>query len=745
MDRDENHLREEIARLEEAVADLEERVRDLERFSQMPARPQRLVAQPRPVAPFQMVPPPPAPPPPAPPRRLSLDLPHLSSELEVIIGTSWLNRLGVIAIIASAAYFLKYSFDNQWIGPAGRVALTCLLGLALLLAGDWYQRRRLSVFAQGLSGGGLAALFFAVYAAFAIYRLIGFVPAFALMVLTTVASVVLATRYNSMAIATLGLIGGFLTPLLLGGDATASTGPTGPVSPGLYLYFLLLAGGAYVLTMRRRWWRFGGVGLAAAFLVPIVVGTSGTPHPSAATVYFLLITLGTLLLSLSFNAVRMAWTALAGGFLLSQLGGAYGVNAMAGLAYFGVITVASTIVALRRDWRNVAVAATVAGTLITFIIQPKPVIVGFVYLAVIAAVALLATVRRNWTWTDLIVVLSTGYSATALASNLPLTTVQAQSIAGVALLFVLFSLTLSLNSRDRTEARLLSVIVAAALAAWQLFQILGPQARDALALAAIVLALYHVVLARALMRRGLPQLTLLLLLGLALTFLTIAIPLKLRQEAIPLAWTVEGAALAWAAARTGNTWVGRAAGVVGLVAAARLLMIETPAISSGGLILTGPGLAFAAGIAGLAIQARFLRRLAWNTPEDRYIAPGLGALAAALLLWWGGWEIDGGFERASPGFAQTSGAKQATLSAWFTLYGFALVVIGIWRDLAAVRWAGIGLLAVTVFKVFFIDLSAVAVVFRILSLMILGALLLAASLAYSRYRARLAGGRAGGP
>src|SRR5260221_6958944 len=45
-----------------------------------------------------------------------------SQDLEGTIGKLWLNRIGIVAILIGVAYFLKYAFDNGWIGPGGRVA-----------------------------------------------------------------------------------------------------------------------------------------------------------------------------------------------------------------------------------------------------------------------------------------------------------------------------------------------------------------------------------------------------------------------------------------------------------------------------------------------------------------------------------------------------------------------------------------------------------------------------------------------
>ncbi|MFA7061274.1 MAG: hypothetical protein WC156_10695 [Pedobacter sp.] len=45
------------------------------------------------------------------------------SSLENAIGTRWIGRIGVLAILFGVAFFLKYSFDNKLIGETGRVVL----------------------------------------------------------------------------------------------------------------------------------------------------------------------------------------------------------------------------------------------------------------------------------------------------------------------------------------------------------------------------------------------------------------------------------------------------------------------------------------------------------------------------------------------------------------------------------------------------------------------------------------------
>src|ERR1041385_4909615 len=43
-----------------------------------------------------------------------------TADLEGTIGKLWLNRVGIFALLFGVAFFLKYAFDNNWIGPIPR-------------------------------------------------------------------------------------------------------------------------------------------------------------------------------------------------------------------------------------------------------------------------------------------------------------------------------------------------------------------------------------------------------------------------------------------------------------------------------------------------------------------------------------------------------------------------------------------------------------------------------------------------
>ena len=80
------------------------------------------------------------------------------------------------------------------------------------------SQRGWRVFAQILTAGGIVLLYLSTYAAFGYYHLVGQKTAFVFLALLIAEAAVLSLRYNAPAIATMALVGGFLTPLLLRSD-----------------------------------------------------------------------------------------------------------------------------------------------------------------------------------------------------------------------------------------------------------------------------------------------------------------------------------------------------------------------------------------------------------------------------------------------------------------------------------------------------------------------------------------------
>jgi uncharacterized membrane protein len=136
-------------------------------------------------------------------------------QLELIIGRRWLGWVAVLLIFAAAVFFLKYAFENRWIGELGRVTLGVVVGLALVWGGYLHHRKRWRYLCQVLTAGGITILYLSIYGAFGYYHLIDQRSAFVFLAIVVAEAHLLAVAYNAPSICVMALAGGFLIPLLL--------------------------------------------------------------------------------------------------------------------------------------------------------------------------------------------------------------------------------------------------------------------------------------------------------------------------------------------------------------------------------------------------------------------------------------------------------------------------------------------------------------------------------------------------
>ena len=167
-------------------------------------------------------------------------------EWEALIGGKLLNRIGALALILAVGFFLKYAIDQDWITETARLVIGAVVGLACLFLAYRTAKRGFQVFAQGLVGAGIAILYLTVYASFNFYAQVSQPVAFVLMAAVTVLAFLQAFRYNALAVSLLGLLGGFLTPILLHTDQ--------PNVPGLFTYLFVLDLGLLGVVVRRDKW-----------------------------------------------------------------------------------------------------------------------------------------------------------------------------------------------------------------------------------------------------------------------------------------------------------------------------------------------------------------------------------------------------------------------------------------------------------------------------------------------------------
>jgi uncharacterized membrane protein len=181
----------------------------------------------------------------APPLHRSKARSSSALDLETLIGGRWFNRIGIVALIGAVTYFLKYAFDNNWIGPSGRVAIGILLGAAMLPWSHWLLQRGYAYFSEGIAGLGAVVLYLSIWAGCQYYKLFSLDVGFAAMIVITAGMVAVALGRNSQRIALLSLIGGFLTPVLV------SEGKDAQVV--LFTYLLILGAGLLMIEIRRDW------------------------------------------------------------------------------------------------------------------------------------------------------------------------------------------------------------------------------------------------------------------------------------------------------------------------------------------------------------------------------------------------------------------------------------------------------------------------------------------------------------
>jgi len=141
-----------------------------------------------------------------------------ANDIESMIGRRWVGWAAVSLILFATAFFLKYAFENRWIGEVGRVTIGIAGGVLMTSLGFRYFKRGWRVFAQILTGGGVVLLYLSAYAAFGYYHLVPQKAAFVFLAILIAEAAALAVLYEAPAIAIMALVGGFLTPLLLHSD-----------------------------------------------------------------------------------------------------------------------------------------------------------------------------------------------------------------------------------------------------------------------------------------------------------------------------------------------------------------------------------------------------------------------------------------------------------------------------------------------------------------------------------------------
>ena len=216
-----------------------------------------------------------------------------------MIGGNLFNYIGAVALFFGLAFLLKYAIDNNWITPPLRVLCGYVIGIGLLFTGYHFHRKGLPIFAQGVIGAGVAVCYLCGFAAYVpavvgsphAAPMVSYPLAFVLMSLAALLAFQQSLRYDALAIALLGWVGGLLTPFILHSGHAGLT--------GLYLYLLFFtAGMVAIAAVKAKWLVLEPMTLCAVYLIYLIFSywypskvLAPASHPLASTLFLLALAL----------------------------------------------------------------------------------------------------------------------------------------------------------------------------------------------------------------------------------------------------------------------------------------------------------------------------------------------------------------------------------------------------------------------------------------------------------------------
>jgi uncharacterized membrane protein len=700
--------------IEERLDDLTRRIAQLEAKADRAPRRARVVPGPRLPRPI---------PRPAPLEQLRGRVAsHHWGGFEDLLGGRVLAWVGGVAVLLGLALLFAVAVSNGWIGETARVALGAAASAGLLALGIWlHERKARTDAARAAVATGVAGAFLTLTVATQVYELLPSLLGALLAVAIGALVTALALRWESRGVAALGILGGLAAPVLAGADYDAGT---------VAILFVTLAAAALVL-LRQRWawlalaafllatpqWLlflfeldsplavlatlacFGGLGVVLAVGHDVRALTERLAAPPA----FLL----------ALNAIVVGG---AGWFALELL--SEPTLAKLWLAALAVAHAAVGLAALRSAAgeegasSEVAAGGARAG-------EGRPRISRDLGLLALTLGVLFADVAFALSVDGVLLTLGWTAAGVGFATLLRCSgrDEHARLLTGGGLgMHVALGLGTALTVDDTR----------AVLAGDETLSIAGLTATAMLAAGCLTSARI-VGPARRVWRTLLDATGLL-----ALALLT---ALALDGEVLALAWVVQALALTAVARRYEDRLA--ACGALGFLAlaAAHALVYEAPPVA----LVTGldqPLIAIAslAGLAGVALIAA--RRLPTLHPLQRPLLLGFAALA---LIYLASGLVVTPFESGDAVDSTLLSAHQQgqmVLSVFWALAGLGALVVGLHRDRAVLRWAGLALLGLSAAKVFLLDLATLTSVYRVVSVIGLGLLLLIGALVWQRLRPR---------
>jgi uncharacterized membrane protein len=209
-------------------------------------------------------------------------------------------KVGVIVLFLGIGALLKYAADSGWLRVPIEFRLAGIAAAALAgIVFAWRKRDSHRAFALSLQGGAIGILLLTIFAAYRNYEVLPAGLAFALLVVVVAGAGMLAVLQDSLALAVLAVVGGFLAPIL------ASNGSGNHVA--LFGYYAVLNAAIFAIAWIRPWRALNLLGFAFTFGVGTLWGVLKYHADQFATTEpFLLLFFAFYLLIPVFYARRLA-------------------------------------------------------------------------------------------------------------------------------------------------------------------------------------------------------------------------------------------------------------------------------------------------------------------------------------------------------------------------------------------------------------------------------------------------------
>jgi uncharacterized membrane protein len=165
------------------------------------------------------------------------------NKIEDLVGTNIINKVGIFVTVIGVFIGAKYAIDRDLISPAMRIILGYAIA-AVLFAFAYRLKPRYHNYSAVLMSGAVSIAYFITLIAYSFYQLMPQALAFSLMLLITVSVVWMAIWYDRKIIALLGQVGGYAIPFFLsGGYNTAEQ----------LAYLTIINTGLLYLSFRKDW------------------------------------------------------------------------------------------------------------------------------------------------------------------------------------------------------------------------------------------------------------------------------------------------------------------------------------------------------------------------------------------------------------------------------------------------------------------------------------------------------------